>query len=135
MHRDIKPSNILLNHDYSLKLCDFGLSRHLADVTNPATFIDDDSKALYGSFKEMLDRGDSESSEFKSVQRDVAKAFAKVRDKVNNGRKRKLSGHVTTRAYRAPEIILLEMHYYKPADMWSCAAILGELFLKLGRKN
>jgi mitogen-activated protein kinase 1/3 len=27
MHRDIKPANILVNHDCSIRLCDFGLSR------------------------------------------------------------------------------------------------------------
>ena len=27
MHRDIKPANILVNHDCTIKLCDFGLSR------------------------------------------------------------------------------------------------------------
>ena len=58
VHRDIKPSNILLNHDYTVKLCDLGLARHLADIVDPNTYIDDDTKALYGSFKAALDSGD-----------------------------------------------------------------------------
>jgi mitogen-activated protein kinase 1/3 len=133
IHRDIKPSNILLNHDYSLKLCDFGLSRYTADLANPNSFIDDDTKALYGNFQNIISKGSP--SEVRQATKDIAAAFSSVRDKVNSGRRRRLSGHVTTRAYRAPEIMLLEMHYFKPADLWSCAAILGELFQKLERGN
>ena len=50
IHRDIKPSNILINHDYSLKLCDFGLARTLNGIVDPSQYIDDDTKALYSSF-------------------------------------------------------------------------------------
>ena len=32
-------------------------------------------------------------------------------------------------------MMLLEPLYHKPADIWSCAVILGELFLKVERKD
>jgi len=34
IHRDIKPSNLLINSDCHVRLCDFGLSRSLADIDN-----------------------------------------------------------------------------------------------------
>lgn len=41
--------------------------------------------------------------------------------------KRELTGHVVTRWYRAPEIILLEKDYGAAIDMWSVGCIFAEL--------
>ena len=41
--------------------------------------------------------------------------------------KRKLTGHVVTRWYRAPELILLEKDYGTAVDMWSIGCIFAEL--------
>lgn len=41
--------------------------------------------------------------------------------------KRELTGHVVTRWYRAPEIILLEKDYGPAVDMWSVGCIFAEL--------
>lgn len=41
---------------------------------------------------------------------------------------RKLSGHVTTRCYRAPEVVLLEKHYHMGVDLWAVGVIMFELF-------
>ena len=41
--------------------------------------------------------------------------------------KRELTGHVVTRWYRAPELILLEKDYGQAIDMWSVGCIFAEL--------
>lgn len=41
---------------------------------------------------------------------------------------RRLSDHVTSRGYRAPEVVLLEKHYYKAVDVWSAGVVLVDLF-------
>jgi mitogen-activated protein kinase 1/3 len=47
----------------------------------------------------------------------------------NQGKmKRQLTGHVVTRWYRAPELILLQSHYTEAIDVWSLGCIAAELF-------
>lgn len=41
--------------------------------------------------------------------------------------KRELTGHVVTRWYRAPEVILLEKEYTGSIDIWSIGCISAEL--------
>ena len=41
--------------------------------------------------------------------------------------KRELTGHVVTRWYRAPEIILLEKDYGPAIDVWAVGCIFAEL--------
>jgi mitogen-activated protein kinase 1/3 len=48
--------------------------------------------------------------------------------------KRELTGHVGTRWYRAPEIILLEKVYSTSCDIWSVGCVFAEL-LQLLKKN
>lgn len=40
---------------------------------------------------------------------------------------KELTIHVTTRWYRAPEVILLEKNYNAAIDIWSVGCIFGEL--------
>jgi mitogen-activated protein kinase 1/3 len=42
---------------------------------------------------------------------------------------RPLTAHVTTRFYRAPELILDQKDYDTKVDMWSVGAILGDLMM------
>lgn len=41
--------------------------------------------------------------------------------------KRQLTGHVVTRWYRAPELILLEKDYGESIDVWAVGCIFAEL--------
>lgn len=43
-----------------------------------------------------------------------------------------LTAHVSTRWYRAPELIILERKYSNAIDMWSVGCILGELISMAG---
>jgi len=38
-----------------------------------------------------------------------------------------LTGHVVTRWYRAPELIVLEKDYGEPIDVWAMGCIFAEL--------
>ena len=42
--------------------------------------------------------------------------------------KRELTGHVVTRWYRAPEVILLEKEYNEAIDVWSIGCIYAECY-------
>lgn len=41
--------------------------------------------------------------------------------------KRQLTGHIVTRWYRAPELILLEKDYGEAIDVWAVGCIMAEL--------
>ena len=53
--------------------------------------------------------------------------FQKNREILANKLKHKLTPHVVTRWYRAPELILMEKQYGYEIDIWSAGCILGEL--------
>jgi mitogen-activated protein kinase 1/3 len=106
MHRDIKPANILINADCTLKICDFGLSRSY--------------RKLNHNFEEGL-----------SMSRDP------YEDELTGGSgkpSRILTGHVVTRWYRAPEVILMEKEYGKEMDIWSLGCVFAEM-LGMIREN
>lgn len=98
-HRDLKPANCLVNQDCSVKICDFGLARTIETPAEPSK--------LPGANDEN--------------------------DAVPNGvphtknMKRQLTGHVVTRWYRAPELILLQENYTEAIDVWSIGCIFAEL--------
>ena len=57
---------------------------------------------------------------------DMKNRLLKTKDMRKN-MKRQLTGHVVTRWYRAPEIILLEKDYGPAIDIWSVGCIFAEL--------
>ena len=56
----------------------------------------------------------------------MIKKLIKTKEQRRN-MKRELTGHVVTRWYRAPELILLEKDYGPAIDMWSVGCIFAEL--------
>jgi len=51
----------------------------------------------------------------------------KATKELRKNMKRQLTGHVVTRWYRAPELILLEKDYGAAIDIWSVGCIFAEL--------
>jgi mitogen-activated protein kinase 1/3 len=85
-----------------VKLCDFGLAR-------PISFEEEKSESkLEVGGVDVPTKGNME------VEPEVKK-------------KMEMSGHVTTRWYRAPELILLERNYNSAIDVWSVGCIFAEL--------
>ena len=56
----------------------------------------------------------------------MTKRLIKSKDQRKN-MKRELTGHVVTRWYRAPELILLEKDYGAAIDIWSIGCVFAEL--------
>jgi len=103
-HRDLKPANCLVNQDCSVKICDFGLSRAI-DAEQQHV------QALPSTPREGKD----------------PQAPAAEPTKPKGGLNRHLTGHVVTRWYRAPELILLQENYTEAIDVWSVGCIYAEL--------
>jgi len=64
----------------------------------------------------------------------MAKKLVKTKTQRKNI-SRELTGHIVTRWYRAPEIILLEKDYGPAVDMWGIGCIVGELFAMLKQNS
>ena len=63
-----------------------------------------------------VDTNDSQPTE-EDRKKFVAKKLIKSKE-IRKNMKRELTGHVVTRWYRAPEIILLEKDYGPAIDIW-----------------
>lgn len=69
---------------------------------------------------------DSSSQQKEETKEDLRSRLVKTKDARKN-MKRELTGHVVTRWYRAPEIILLEKDYGPGIDIWAVGCIFAEL--------
>lgn len=65
-------------------------------------------------------------TEEETKKNDMKNRLLKTKDMRKN-MKRELTGHVVTRWYRAPEIILLEKDYGPAIDIWAVGCIFAEL--------
>jgi len=102
IHRDLKPQNMLVTQDCEVKICDFGMARSLPSET------DDPSS---GGFVDLEATKDAE------VDLDPPP------------KRSKLTQQISTRWYRAPEVILLQDYDHK-IDIWAAGCTFAEL-LKL----
>jgi len=109
-HRDLKPANCLVNQDCSVKICDFGLSRAVGEPQQ-------NLQALPNTPREGAEPTDAAAGP-------VVPHTQRL--------KRHLTGHVVTRWYRAPELILLQENYTEAIDLWSVGCIYAELLGMLG---
>jgi mitogen-activated protein kinase 1/3 len=108
IHRDLKPANILINPNLDIKICDFGLARSMPSSGNIIPLVP--------SFTSDLGISSTSNSALNE---------STPRNKLYKWRN--MSDHVTTRWYRAPEVILLEKRYTKSIDVWSMGCIISEL--------
>lgn len=161
LHRDLKPANVLINEDCTVKLCDYGLARSTSGIESAAMILsaaDKDSDGADETVAAIVEQPEpiksAAASEAVSTKGITAQASGEAavteqtdEEKKENlrsrlvktkearrGMTRKLTGHVVTRWYRAPEIILLEKDYGPGIDIWAVGCIFAEL-LGMMREN
>ena len=118
MHRDIKPQNILIDSNCMVTLCDFGLARTLPETVKPSVPLS--IKCEAGPESDTEDTSPTTSDEIPNL---------------TLKHKRRLSYHISSRWYRAPEVILMNENYNSQVDMWGLGCMLAEMMLLLVGKN
>jgi len=147
LHRDLKPSNILLQDNYAIKICDFGLARSvLSESEYPGNNQIDNSMSTNASndsakpaaskgkgVMKFMKKKESSKNENISDNNKMEDSNASIDSNSNKPKELKqvLSHHVVTRWYRAPELILIQNNYTSAIDVWSLGCIFGELMTLL----
>eukprot|EP01022_Parablepharisma_sp_SALTPOND_P018883 TRINITY_DN3148_c0_g1_i1.p2 TRINITY_DN3148_c0_g1~~TRINITY_DN3148_c0_g1_i1.p2 ORF type:complete len:535 (-),score=66.93 TRINITY_DN3148_c0_g1_i1:3261-4865(-) len=105
----------------------------LAKIKTDSEEMTDISAAM--SFKpQKLTKAEEEKKATEEVKKkEIQSQIHKTRE-LRRSMKRQLTGHVVTRWYRAPEIILLEKDYGSAVDVWSVGCIFAEL-LSMMKEN
>jgi len=153
LHRDLKPGNILLDHNYQIKICDFGLARcvNKDDDDEIVENIPEEKKidqSKLDKHSEFLNKYASSTTERKSKgeikeesqsnkegnltsKTTKNKIPPKLKFLKNQKKEQVLSVHVVSRWYRAPELILIETNYTGSIDVWSVGCIFAELMMMM----
>ena len=130
LHRDVKPANVLINEDCTAKLCDFGLARSVAGLeTSFKKLVLESKPKMEASAIEKVQAVSSNPPQkvAEEIKKKEVSKFLKKTNEMRKNMKRELTGHVVTRWYRAPELILLEKEYGDAIDVWSAGCIFAEL--------
>ena len=124
MHRDIKPQNLLMNSNCEVVLCDFGMARTLPKKEQPL---------LKGCHLNIVYDQDDSGEESDTADSSPIERNRSLKDDVV--KRRRLSMHIQSRWYRAPEIILAQDEYDFQIDQWGLGCVLSEILLLLVSKN
>ena len=153
LHRDLKPGNILLDHNYLIKICDFGLARcvnrdteeEIVEKLQEEKKIENSKLNKHSEFLIKYTSSISNNKEKEDLKNDTnsinegnctsktskSKIPPKLKHLKNHKKEQMLSVHVASRWYRAPELILIETNYTSSIDVWSAGCIFAELMMMM----
>ena len=157
LHRDLKPGNILLDHNYLIKICDFGLARcvnrdtedEIVEKVQEEKKIENLKLNKHSEFLIKYTSSISSNKEKEDLNHDTnsnnegncpskaskRKIPPKLKHLKNHKKEQMLSVHVASRWYRDPELILIETNYTSSIDVWSAGCIFAELMMMMMKEN